>query len=295
MDMKPLEAFENKKTGSLFFATWKTFRKGIRFSADQIGSEPLTLPSEWGVDRKDIRSETMSGSRRGKVVLDWVYSAYEGRGTVSGSAVSFGKSGASRIVAGSADIPITFSYNGEYHSGLFTVFFRGPKTDEKSMQDFLMTYLSGLVFRPGVQTVTGPRYDAWAEGSAEQEERKVAVARVSDVLGALDLLGDDTKLLMRSRAEVSSACTLIDGEAVRYPTNPYLRSAKSFCSDSLERISFREAHPTVDEKKQYLLKLDKVSKTGGPTSSNDSSFRDWVQRVWPEIKTEWRENPWGLK
>jgi hypothetical protein len=164
------------------------------------------------------------------------------------------------------------------------------------MQELLMSYVSSLVLRPGVQTITGQRYDAWAEGAEEREERKVEVARVSDVLGAMDLLGDvSNPLFRRSGTEVRSACNLVDGEAVRYPTNPYLRSAKSFCNDAPERVSFREALSTVDQKKQYLLKLSKVSIASGTTVSNDSLFRDWVQRVWPEIKTEWSDNPWGLK
>jgi hypothetical protein len=159
--VKEILSFENIKLeptftiegprGAVIFGTWKDLPNEMTFNAVDLAKSVPNFPESWGIKEDAIFSSS-------KILPNGLeYSELKVIGNGDGRFFGFNKQ--SKTIAIWIDIPVTFKDSKGYHSGLGSLYYRGPDTLGKNIPDpFFNTLLSLLKPKDGTTLVSAEIY-----------------------------------------------------------------------------------------------------------------------------------------
>jgi hypothetical protein len=149
VELSPTFVFETPSKKGVLFGTWKEFKPGVAFNAEGLNAEPPPVPKEWGKVDMKIFPQTNS---------DLSYAGFTVQGM--GDTTSFVKK-TSQTAGAWIDIPMTYTDPTGPHSGLASLYFRGPLneyTGPNGGEKLIQKILSELQIQQGVKLIAFQDY-----------------------------------------------------------------------------------------------------------------------------------------
>jgi hypothetical protein len=149
VELSPTFVFETPSKKGVLFGTWKEFKPGVAFLAENLNAEPPPVPKEWGKVDMKIFPPTSS---------DLNFAGFTVQGM--GDTTSFVKK-VSQTAGAWIDIPMTYTDPTGPHSGLASLYFRGPSseyTGPNGGEKLIQKILSELQIQQGVKLISFQDY-----------------------------------------------------------------------------------------------------------------------------------------
>ena len=149
VELSPTFVFETPSKKGVLFGTWKEFKPGVAFLAENLNAEPPPVPKEWGKVDMKIFPPTSS---------DLNFAGFTVQGM--GDTTSFVKK-VSQTAGAWIDIPMTYTDHTGPHSGLASLYFRGPSseyTGPNGGEKLIQKILSELQIQQGVTLISFQDY-----------------------------------------------------------------------------------------------------------------------------------------
>ena len=149
VELSPTFVFETPSKKGVLFGTWKEFKPGVAFLAENLNAEPPPVPKEWGKVDMKIFPPTSS---------DLNFAGFTVQGM--GDTTSFVKK-VSQTAGAWIDIPMTYTDSTGPHSGLASLYFRGPSseyTGPNGGEKLIQKILSELQIQQGVTLISFQDY-----------------------------------------------------------------------------------------------------------------------------------------
>ena len=151
VELSPTFVFETPSKKGVLFGTWKEFKPGVAFLAENLNAEPPPVPKEWGKVDMKIFPPTNS---------DLNFAGFTVQGM--GDTTSFVKKTSPTPTTGAwIDIPMTYTDPTGNHSGLASLYFRGPSseyTGPNGGEMLIKKILSELQIQQGVKLISFQDY-----------------------------------------------------------------------------------------------------------------------------------------
>ena len=173
IQLPPSFAFETSK-GGVIFGTWKELKPGIVFTASQLYAEPPAIPQSWGIKKENLvtfKEQLSSGLE---------YSAFGISGLGDGK--SFIGLKRYKTYGLWIDVPVTYKDSSGLHSGLASLYFRGPEIESAGPNGgvkILQKILTNIKVNPNVTLISTEHYKAEISSDQKFTEPKKAAAVIT--------------------------------------------------------------------------------------------------------------------
>lgn len=170
--LDPTFAIEGPR-GIVIFGTWKELPSEMVFSASELAKNVPNFPENWGIKEDAIFSipKTLANGLE--------YSELRIVGNGDGRVFGLGKQ--YKTLAIWVDVPITYKDTRGFHSGLASLFYRGPDINSKGTPDTMfLTVLNSLKIKDGYSLVSTDVYkkaslakESLAQGEPTSNTQKI--------------------------------------------------------------------------------------------------------------------------